>query len=408
MYLIYEKGSKMKEYKYIIVGGGMTGSAAVMGIRENDPEGSIAMFSKDRFEPYNRPPLTKALWKGGKVDDIMRPMEKYNIDLYLETSIKSLKSEMRIVEDKNGERYTYEKLLLATGGHPNRLPDMPEGIIYYRTLADYEKLHALAEEKQDFGVIGAGFIGSEIAAGLTMNGKNVTMIFPEIGIAGLIFPDDLSKFMSDYYREKGVKIQNGYLVQSVEKQGDRYKISAKNVDTDEIKESTFDAVIIGVGIRPNIYLAEEAGLAVDNGIIVDEFLQTDNPDIFAAGDVANFFNPSLGKRTRVEHEDNANNMGERAGKNMSGEAQPYNHFPFFYSDEFDMGYEAVGELNKKYEIFEDWIDPYKKGAVIYLEDGKVRGAIFWNLWGKVDQGRKVIAEGKTYTQDELKGLFTAD
>ncbi len=399
----------MKEYKYIIVGGGMTGSAAVMGIRENDPEGSIAMFSKEHFGPYNRPPLTKALWKGGKIEDIMRPMEKYNVDMYLGTAIQSINPAMHMVEDENGKQYVYEKLLLATGGHPNHLRNMPDGIIYYRTLADYEKLRKLSEEKQDFCVIGAGFIGSEISAGLTMNGKNVTMIFPEIGIAGLIYPNNLSEFMSDYYQEKGVKILSGYLVQSVEKQGDRYKVSYKNVASDEVKEAAFDAVIVGVGIKPNIYLAEDAGLAVDNGIIVDEFLQTDNPDIFAAGDVANFLNPSLHKRTRVEHEDNANAMGKLAGKNMSGEAQAYTHFPFFYSDEFDMGYEAVGELNKKkFDIFEDWIEPYKKGAVIYLDDGKIKGVIFWNLWGKVDQGRAVIAGGKTYTQAELKGLFTSD
>ncbi len=398
----------MKEYKYIIIGGGMTGSAAVMGIRENDSDGSIAMFSKEQFGPYNRPPLTKALWKGGKIEDIMRPMDKYNIDLYLQTSIKSLNPDMHVIEDENGESYVYEKLLLATGGHSNHLRNMPDGIIYYRTLADYEKLRKLSEEKQDFCVIGAGFIGSEISAGLTMNGKNVTMIFPEIGIAGLIYPDDLSKFMNKYYEDKGVNILTGYLVQSVEKEEDRFKVSYKNVDNDDIKEASFDAVIVGIGIKPNVILAEDAGLSIDNGIIVNEFLQTDDPDIYAAGDVANFFNPSLKKRTRVEHEDNANKMGMRAGKNMSGEAMPYTHFPFFYSDEFDMGYEAVGELKKSDDIYEDWIDPYHKGAVIYLLEGKIKGVIFWNLWGKVDLGREVIAAGKTYSHSELKGLFTAE
>jgi 3-phenylpropionate/trans-cinnamate dioxygenase ferredoxin reductase component len=398
----------MKEYKYIIIGGGMTGSSAVMGIRENDHDGSIAMFSKEQFEPYNRPPLTKGLWKGGKVADIMRPMKKYNVDLYLGTTIKTLKPEMHVVEDDKGESYVYEKLLLATGGHSNHLRNMPDGIIYYRTLADFEKLHKLSEEKQDFCVIGAGFIGSEITAALTMNGKNVTMIFPEIGIAGLIFPDDLSKFMTKYYEEKGVKILTGYLVQNVEKQGDRYIVSYKNVDTGDVKEGSFDAVIVGVGIKPNVYLAEDAGLSVDNGIVVNEFLQTDDPDVYAAGDVANFFNTSLKERTRVEHEDNANKMGMLVGKNMSGDALPYTHFPFFYSDLFDMGYEAVGELNKHAEIFEDWIDPYQKGAVIYLVEGKVKGAIFWNLWGKVDQGREMIDSDKVYSQSELKGLFTSD
>jgi NADPH-dependent 2,4-dienoyl-CoA reductase/sulfur reductase-like enzyme len=233
------------------------------------------------------------------------------------------------------------------------------------------------------------------------------MIFPEVGISGLAFPDDLSEYMNDYYREKGVTVLSGFLADKVTKDGDTYKVTYKSINSDEPAEAEFDAVIVGVGIQPNIYLAEEAGLSVDNGIIVNEYLQTDDPDIFAAGDVANFFNPALGERVRVEHEDNANTMGMLAGKNMSGDKAPYEHFPFFYSDLFEMGYEAVGELNKKEsQIVEDWIEPYKKGAVIYLVAGKVKGVIFWNLWDKVPQGREVIAEGKPFAEEDLMGLFT--
>ena len=396
----------MKKYNYVIVGGGMTGSSAVMGIREIDLQGTIAIFSRDQFGPYNRPPLSKSLWNKGKVDDIMRPMEKYNVDLYLNEKVTAVHPAEKWVENQNGEKFSYDKLLLATGGHPNHLRDMPEGVIYYRTLSDFEKLREIVETKQDFCVIGAGFIGSEIAAAINKQGKSVTMVFPEIGIAGRIFPDDLSKYMNQYYEDQGVKVLAGNLVKSVKKQGAKFVVTYTNTETGAQSEAAFDAVVIGVGISPNIYLAEEAGLSVDNGIVVNEFLQTDDPDIYAAGDVANFYNAALKERTRVEHEDNANTMGLLAGKNMAGEKLPYDHFPFFYSDLFEMGYEALGDLHKEAEIVEDWIEPYQKGAVVYLEEQRVRGAIFWNLWDKVGLGREVIAEGKSFTTDSIKGVFT--
>lgn len=398
----------MKKYDYIIIGGGMTGSSAVMGIREIDPKGSIAMFSRDHFGPYNRPPLSKGLWDRTKVDDIMRPMEKYNIDLYLSDKVIAIHPGDKEIDTLTGKKYSYNKLLLATGGHPNHLKGMPDGVIYYRTLSDFRELHEMVQEKQDFCVIGAGFIGSEIAAAVTKQGKSVTMIFPEIGIAGRIFPDDLSKYMNQYYEDKGVKVLAGNLVNRVEKQEDKYTVSFINTETGEKSEAVFDGVVIGVGITPNIYLAKDAGLSVDNGILVNEYLQTDDANIFAAGDVANFYNTALGKRTRVEHEDSANSMGMLAGKNMAGDKLIYDHFPFFYSDLFEMGYEALGELRKDAEIVEDWIEPYQKGAIVFLENHKVRGAIFWNLWGKVDLGREVISEGKTYSADSIKGVFTQE
>ncbi len=398
----------MKKYQYLIIGGGMTGSSAVMGIREVDQTGTIAMFSRDHYGPYNRPPLSKSLWGKGKVEDIFRPMDKYNLDLFLEDKIVALNPGEKWVESQNDERFGYDKLLLATGGHPIQLKDLPEGVIYFRTLSDYEKLRKAAEIGQDFCVIGAGFIGSEIAAALNKQGKSVTMIFPESGIAGRIFPDDLSLHMNQYYQGKGVKVLAGNLVNAVEKQGEKFSVQFADQRTGETSKADFDGVVVGVGIRPNIYLAEEAGLTVDNGIIVNDYLQTSDPDIYAAGDVANFYNPALGKRTRVEHEDNANTMGMAAGRNMAGAKQPYTHFPFFYSDLFDMGYEALGELHKDAKIVEDWIEPFEKGAVVYLEEDRVRGAIFWNLWGKIDLGREVIAGGESYPGEAIKGVFTQD
>lgn len=396
----------MKDYHYIIVGGGMTGSAAAMQIRKNDPHGSIAMFTAENFNPYNRPPLTKGLWDGKNIEDIVRPMQDYDVDLFLSTTINKLSPEKKTVTDEQGTEYQYKKLLLATGGRPTHLPDTPDGVVFYRTRADYEKLRDLAKSKDKFCVIGGGFIGSEISAALNKQGKQVTLIFPEAGISGLRFPDDLAEFLNQYYRQKGVNVRPGYVVQSITKQAQGFQVESKPVDgQDRIKES-FDGVIVGVGIQPNVSLAEEAGLAVGNGIIVNEYLQTSVPDIFAAGDVANFFNSALGKRVRVEHEDNANTMGTAAGRNMSSEMEKYDHFPFFYSDLFDLGYEALGEMNKDYDIVEDWIADYQKGTIFYLDQGKIRGLIFWNLWGQIEKGRKLISEGRSYQKSDLLGLFS--
>jgi len=142
---------------------------------------------------------------------------------------------------------------------------------------------------------------------------------------------------------------------------------------------------------------------VDNGIVVDEFLRTSNPNIYAAGDVATFFNPALGKRMRAEHEDNANTMGGQAGRNMAGPPQPYHHLPFFYSDLFEFGYEAVGELDSRLETFADWKQPNKEGVIYYLQNKRVRGVLLWNVWGHVEAARRLIAEPGPFHAENLKG-----
>ena len=150
-------------------------------------------------------------------------------------------------------------------------------------------------------------------------------------------------------------------------------------------------MIAGLGIEPNVELAENAALPVDNGIVVDEFLRTTHPDAFAAGDVANFHNPLLGIRLRVEHEDNANTMGETAGLCMAGELTPYRHLPYFYSDLFDLGYEAIGDTNPKLDVLAFWREPYRKGIILYLRGQHVRGIVFWNVWNGLPAGRELLA-----------------
>jgi NADPH-dependent 2,4-dienoyl-CoA reductase/sulfur reductase-like enzyme len=144
-------------------------------------------------------------------------------------------------------------------------------------------------------------------------------------------------------------------------------------------------------------------LAVERGIVVDEFLRTSASDVYAAGDCASFYNPALGKRIRVEHEDNANSMGKVAGRNMAGQAEPYHHLPSFYSDMFALGYEAVGELDSRLETFADWKRPNEEGIIYYLKDRRVRGVLLWNVWGKVDAARDLIAQPGPFTSSTLKG-----
>jgi len=397
----------MEHYKYLIIGGGMTADAAALGIREVDPSGSIGLIGAEPDPPYDRPPLSKKLWKGKPIEIIWRGTRDKGVDLHLGRTVRSLDPANKVATDDEGDTYTYEKLLLATGGTPRRLSFGGEDVIYYRTVQDYRKLRALSEEKQRFAVIGGGFIGSEIAAALAMNGKEVTMLFPDGGIGWRLFPPDLSRFVSGYYRERGVRVLNGVTVKAMRAEGGQLFLEPLRLRDDEQVEVVADAIVAGIGILPNVELAQQAGLEVKNGIVVDEYLRTSHADIYAAGDVAFFYNPALGERMRVEHEDNANTMGRAAGRNMAGAGERYEHLPYFYSDLFDLGYEAVGETDSRLETVEDWQEPFRKGVIYYLRHGRVRGVLLWNVWDQVRNARQLIAEPGPFHPEDLKGRLTA-
>jgi NADPH-dependent 2,4-dienoyl-CoA reductase/sulfur reductase-like enzyme len=387
----------MSHFKYLIVGAGMTADAAVKGIRELDSKGSIALIGDDPNPPYDRPPLTKGLWKGKPLDSIWRKEDEQATELFLGRTVTSIDPKIKQVHDDQHESYTYDKLLLATGGTPSKLPFGGENIIYYRTLADYQHLREMCGQGKHFGVIGGGFIGSEIAAALAMNGEKVTMLFPDESIGARVYPEELSQYLNDFFRKKGVELLAGVNVKDLQKSNDSYLLI-----TDKGQPVAVDAVIAGIGIVPNIDLAKSAGLKTGNGIVVDEMLRTDNPDIFAAGDVAEYNQPVLGKRMRVEHEDNANTMGKQAGRNMAGASEPYHHLSYFYSDLFELGYEAVGELDSRLETFADWEEPYKKGVIYYLANGRVRGVLLWNVWDTVPAARVLMAEAGPFKAADLK------
>ena len=388
----------MKEYKYLIIGGGMTAASTIDGIREIDPIGSIGLISAEADAPYDRPPLSKALWKGTSLDSIWRDLKNKNVDIYLNTIAKEIDPRRKHVVCENRETYSYEELLLATGVRPNRLPFGDDSIIYFRTLSDYRNLRALSENAKRIAVIGGGFIGTEIAAALTMNGKEVAMIFPGESIGDRIFPRDLSQFINQFYKQKRVEVLSGEKIIGLEKKGNQYMVK-----TAHQKNISADGIVAGIGSLPNIELAQAAKIKSIDGILVDEFLRTSDQDIYAAGDVAAFFNPSLEKQMRVEHEDNANTMGRMAGRNMAGMNDSYHHLPFFYSDMFELGYEAVGELDSRLEIFSDWKKPFEEGVVYYLKNDRVKGVLLWNVWKQVDAARELIAEPGPFTPSNLKG-----
>jgi NADPH-dependent 2,4-dienoyl-CoA reductase/sulfur reductase-like enzyme len=391
----------MHAYDYLVIGGGMTADAAAHGIREVDTTGSIGIISNEEDAPYSRPPLSKALWKGEPERSVWKGTESIGVTLHLERSATTLDAAARKVTDDKGDQYQYRSLLLATGATPRHFTFPDDGVVYYRTLRDYRRLRALADKESRFVVIGGGFIGSEIAAALRMNERDVVMIIPESGISARVFPADLARFLVDYYRQKGVDVHTDATVSGMD------TASGKTTVRTSARSFVGDSVVAGIGVVPNVVLASQAGIETKDGIPVDDRLRTSRDGVYAAGDVASFMNTALGVRQRVEHEDNALTMGKAAGRSMAGDATRYHHTPFFYSDLFDLGYEAVGVLDSRLETFADWKDPFREGVVYYLGDGRVRGVLLWNTWGQVDAARALIEEPRPVKPESLRGRLPA-
>jgi 3-phenylpropionate/trans-cinnamate dioxygenase ferredoxin reductase subunit len=390
----------MKTYRYIIVGGGMGAAQAMRGIRQVDRVSPIALFSAERYPPYNRPPLSKKLWQGDRMESIWPDPRRTpaGVAFHLGVRVTGLDAGAKQIEDEWGTRWGFEKLLLVTGGTPLELPGSPPGVLYFRGLDDYLTLWHATRQHGSFFVVGGGFIGAELAAALRLQDKAVSMAFPEVGVLGRVLPPDLSHAMTQYYRDHGVEVLAETSVEGVARSESGFDIRLRGGADRHV-----DVVVAGLGIRPNTDLAVQAGLQVDDGILVDDEGRTSHPDIFAAGDVARIATPLLGGTRRIEHEDNAVTRGRAAGINMAGGHRSVHELPFFYSDLFDLGFEAVGDLDPRLTVVADWVEPMREGVLYYLQDGRVAGVLNWNVWDGVPAARSVIEGRNPVSAQDLIG-----
>lgn len=396
-----------RSYSYIIVGAGIAGASAVEGIRQQDRHGSVLLVGAEQDLPYDRPTLSKQLWTGGKTttDVVLHDDAFYRtnaVELRLGIEIAQVDPAGHSIRDNSGDTYRYGRLLLATGGTPRRL-DIPggdlEGISYYRSLRDFRRLRAAAVEGKSALVVGGGFIGSEMAASLRANKLAVTMIFPSPWLVSRVVPESLGRYLTEQYRGKGVDVLAGDVPTSIERDGKDYATRTRGG-----REIRTDLVVAGIGITPAVSLAESAGLSTGDGVIVNEFLQTSAPDVYAAGDIARFPEAGFGPR-RLEHWDNAVSQGRHAGRNMAGAREPFTYVPFFFSDLFEFGYEAVGDVDSRLATFADWQEENKTGVIYYLDGDRLRGAMMCNVWGKVDAARALIQQGQAVSADALRGAI---
>ncbi|HLS62100.1 MAG TPA: FAD/NAD(P)-binding oxidoreductase [Ruania sp.] len=389
-------------FDYLIVGGGMTADAAARGVRELDTEGTIGIIGQDTDPPYTRPALTKKLWTDpdfSAEDNWLHTGTDTGAELRTGTRVTRLDVAGHTVVTDDGEQIGYRRLLLATGGTPHTL-DIPAGerCLYFRTFADYRGLRAVSGAGRHVAVVGGSFIATELAAALVQNETATTVLFAEDRFSGGMFPAALAEHLQSTYADRGVQLRPQTTVDGGTLEADGITLQLSDGSTDR-----YDALVAGLGIEPAVDLAAEAGLEVDDGILVDAHLWTGAEDVYAAGDVARYPDRLLG-RQRVEHVDNATQMGAVAGRILAGSDETYDHTPYFYSNVFDISYQAVGTLDPSAQTIEDWVEPMEQGTVYYLRGDQLIGVLLWNIENRLDDARVLLA-GDRYDRAELVGAI---
>jgi NADPH-dependent 2,4-dienoyl-CoA reductase/sulfur reductase-like enzyme len=377
-------------FDYLLIGGGMASGYAAKAIREQDQTGTIAILSSDQDIPYERPALTKKLWTDEDFteEDIPITTEKESgFVIQYETVVTSIDKENQTVTTENGETIGYKQLLLATGGEPQRI-DGPEDerVIAFRSWKDYRTLRRFSESEatKDIVVVGGSYIGTELAANLALNGSNVHFVYPQEILGDNRFPEEIAREYEEAYRKHGITLKPDTKAESYDIKENKVVVSLSDGSTIQA-----DALVLGLGVEPRLSLAKEAGLDVDEGVVVNEYLQTSDPHIYAAGDIAYYPDPILGMN-RIEHVDHARQSGTTVGKNMAGANEPYDYTPYFYSDVFDISWKAIGTLNPELDVL---IDPVDDGKVVYyLEDDKPVGILTWNVEPDLDDIRKLLKD----------------
>lgn len=380
----------MKTCTYVIIGGGIAGQRGADGIRKVDTEGSVALVMAEPYMPYQRPPLSKGYLQGKDgLDKVYLKEDGYyaenGIDIITGVRATWLAPDTRVVTLDNGHLLQYEKLLLATGGYARCLQmpgdDLP-GVFTLRTIKDADAIRKAAEGAKQALVLGGSFVGSEVAASLAQLGLGVTMVFPESRLLKLVAPEALSDWLRAKYEAQRVQVLAGNTPDRFEGNGKVERAVLADGQTLDV-----DLVVMGVGIRLNVDLARVASLEMTEkgAVLVDEYLRTSDPDIYAAGDIAAWPDTTFGKRLRVEHWDVARRQGLRAGQNMAGDEKPYASLPYFFSDLFDFSFEAWGDLTS-------WDQVVRRGslesgnfAYYYFDQGELVGVL---ASGRPDEERK--------------------
>ncbi|MGZ5414044.1 MAG: NAD(P)/FAD-dependent oxidoreductase [Aeromicrobium sp.] len=380
----------------VVIGGGLAAAKAIETLRDEGFDGAITLIGDETERPYERPALSKDyLQRKSTSDDLYVHSEDWyddhDVDTRFGDAAVSIDREQRTVTLASGDKVPYEQLLLTTGSQPNtlRIPgaDLP-GVFSLRRMSDSDQIRAAFVEAKKVVIIGAGWIGLETAAAAHAAGLDVTVLEYAALPLQRVLGDELAQYFADLHRKNGVDLRTSVSV--TELVGTVGRVTAVRVGDEEIPA---DMVIVGVGISPNSELAGEAGLAVDNGVTVDERLRTSDPTIFAAGDVANARNTVLDANIRVEHWDNAIRQGQMAGKSMLGEAVAYDWQPYFYTDQYDLGMEYVGHASAGDDVVIRGDKDSGEFIAFWLRVGVLKAGMNVNVWDVNDDIRALL--GKT-------------
>ncbi|MFQ5691073.1 MAG: NAD(P)/FAD-dependent oxidoreductase [Gemmatimonadota bacterium] len=388
----------IERYDYLIVGGGLASVAAIDGIRELDREGSIALLGEEREPPYHRPPLSKEFLQA---PEIGRELLHVKPEGWLEQEarvtflggqrIVSLDPREKVVASASGARYQAKRILLATGGRPRTL-DVPgaelEGVFTLRSVKDAEEIRSAAAAAERAVLVGAGFIGMELASSLLKLGVQSVIVEARDRAWAQALPPAISHFMRRYFEQRRVRFQFGAAVRSFE--GDE-RVEAVVLEDGRVLPC--DLVVVGIGITPNMELAEETGLAVQDGIVVDPYGETSHAYIYASGDVARFPDSTFGGYSRLEHWDHAKVHGRLVGRNMAGAREPYRHLSHFFSDVFDLKLNVLGRTAQAEQVVVRGKLGSERAVVLCGTEGRLTGAILVNATDVLEEHRELVQQG---------------
>jgi 3-phenylpropionate/trans-cinnamate dioxygenase ferredoxin reductase subunit len=387
----------MSEQTFIIVGASLTGAKAAEELRERGFDGRVVLLGSEAERPYERPPLTKDYLRGESPREKAYVHEdgfyaEHDIELETGTTVASVDPDASRVILDDGRVLRFDRLLLATGAEPRRIPvagaDL-DGIHYLRTLADCDVLRERLDAGGRVVVVGAGWIGSEFAASARQRGLDVTIVDPLTLPNERIFGTEIGAFYRDLHAGHGVELALGEGVESFEGNG-----AVAGVRTSAGRAIECDFAVVGIGVVPRVELAQDAGLTIDNGVIVNERLQTSAPNVFAAGDVARAWHPFYGERIRVEHWANALNQGPVAAQAMLGEPASYGRIPYFYSDQYDAGMEYSGHAPEWDEVVFRGDRGAGEFVAFWLRGGRVVAGMNVNVWDVNEQVQALIRTGR--------------